>query len=179
MNDICGCGKAVDGGSLHGLSCRRSSSRHQRHSVLNDIVWTAIKRAKIPTLIELILLNGKCPDEATLIPQFQTRMQSLVCNPRHLKPAVQRTKHRRRNASSRPTRNLTPHTYPSQLPSKLLAHGINKRWSWYKQLANESHSSQYIFVSGISEFYKYRLFVDFFPRVVRNKHYINKHVVSL
>jgi len=35
--------KAVDERGLHGLACRRSTQRHQRHSQLNDIIWRAIK----------------------------------------------------------------------------------------------------------------------------------------
>jgi len=32
------CGKAVSARGLHGLACRRSGPRHQRHSQLNDIL---------------------------------------------------------------------------------------------------------------------------------------------
>jgi len=39
----CVCGKAVDARGLHGLSCRRSAARQQRHSHLNDILWRASK----------------------------------------------------------------------------------------------------------------------------------------
>ena len=45
----CACGKAVDARGPHGLSCGRSTPRHQRQSMINDIIWRAIKRAKIPT----------------------------------------------------------------------------------------------------------------------------------
>jgi len=44
------CGKAVDAQGLHGLSCRKTASRQQRHSHINDIIWRAIKRAQIPAL---------------------------------------------------------------------------------------------------------------------------------
>ena len=43
------CDKAVDARGLYWLSCRRSSPPHQHHSMPNDIMWRAIKRAKIPT----------------------------------------------------------------------------------------------------------------------------------
>ena len=43
----CSCGKYVDARGLHGLSCRRSSARQQRHAQLNDVIWRAIKRAQI------------------------------------------------------------------------------------------------------------------------------------
>ena len=68
----CACGKAVDARGLHGLSCRRSTPRHKRYYMINnDIIWRAIKRAKIPTHKEptaLIMQNGKRPDGVTLIP---------------------------------------------------------------------------------------------------------------
>ena len=35
---------------LHGLSCRRSAPRQQRHSHLNDILWRAIKQAQMPAV---------------------------------------------------------------------------------------------------------------------------------
>ena len=45
--------------------------RHQRHAMLNDIIWRAIKRAQVPAHKEptgLITHGGKRPDGATLIP---------------------------------------------------------------------------------------------------------------
>ena len=48
----CVCGKAVDARGLHGLACRRSAPRKQRHSHLNDIIWRAMKRAQIPAVKE-------------------------------------------------------------------------------------------------------------------------------
>ena len=42
----CACGKSVDARGLHGLSCKRSMARHQRQSMVNDIIWRAVKRAK-------------------------------------------------------------------------------------------------------------------------------------
>ena len=65
----CRCGKVVDARGLHGPSFRRSTPHHQRHSMLNDIVWRIIKPTKIPTHKEptgLTLSNGKSPDGATL-----------------------------------------------------------------------------------------------------------------
>ena len=38
----CLCGKPVDARGLRGLSCRRSMARHQRHSMLNDVIWRAV-----------------------------------------------------------------------------------------------------------------------------------------
>ena len=45
--------------------------RHQRHSMLNDIIWRAIKRAQISAHKEptrLITYGGKRPDGVTLMP---------------------------------------------------------------------------------------------------------------
>jgi len=68
---LCPCGKAVDARVLHGLCCRRSRPRHQRHHQMNDIVWRAIKRAQIPATkepVSLIQQDGKRHDGTTLLP---------------------------------------------------------------------------------------------------------------
>ena len=68
---ICACGKAVDSRGLHGLACRRSAPRQQRHSHMNDILWRAIKRAQVPAVKEPVSLmhqDGKRPDGTTLLP---------------------------------------------------------------------------------------------------------------
>ena len=52
-------------------ACRRSAPRQQRHSHLNDILWTAIKRAQMPAVKEPISLmrdDNKRPDGTTLLP---------------------------------------------------------------------------------------------------------------
>ena len=67
----CACGKVVDARGLHGLSCRKSAPRQQRHSHLNDIIWRAIKRAQIPAVKEPVSLmqeDNKRPDGTTLLP---------------------------------------------------------------------------------------------------------------
>ena len=56
---------AVDARGLHGLACRRSAPRQQRHSHLHDIIWRAMKRAQIPAVKEpvgLMRQDGKRPD---------------------------------------------------------------------------------------------------------------------
>ena len=68
---ICPCSKLVDARGLHGLSCKLSGPRQQRHSQMNDIIWTAIKRAQIPATKEPIGLfrhDNKRPDGVTQIP---------------------------------------------------------------------------------------------------------------
>ena len=50
-----------------GLSCRKSTPCHQRHSMLNEIVWSATRFLTYKEPTELILLKGKCLDAATLI----------------------------------------------------------------------------------------------------------------
>ena len=77
----CGCGKAAVTRGLHVLSCRRYTSRHQRHSMLNDIVLSVIKCAKIPIHKDptgLRLLNSKWPNGTTLI--LWSIGESLACD---------------------------------------------------------------------------------------------------
>ena len=67
---VCICGAMVEARGLHELSCRKSGSRHIRHSQLNDLIWRSVKRAQISAIKELIGLSrsdGKRPDGATLI----------------------------------------------------------------------------------------------------------------
>ena len=57
--------KTVSARGLHGLACRRSGPRHQRHSQLNDILWRAFKKAPVPAVKEppgLSRDDGKRPD---------------------------------------------------------------------------------------------------------------------
>jgi len=68
---VCVCGKTVDTRGLHGLACRRSARRQQRHSQMNDMLWRTIKRAQIPALKELpglLRSDDKSRDGATAIP---------------------------------------------------------------------------------------------------------------
>ena len=67
----CICDKMVDCLGLHGLSCRKSAGRSQRHNSINDIIWRACRRAKIQATKEplgLLREDGKRPDGVTLIP---------------------------------------------------------------------------------------------------------------
>ena len=64
-------GSFVGARGLHGLSCRKSVPRNVRHSLINDILWRAIKKAQVPACKEPVGLSrsdGKRPDGATLIP---------------------------------------------------------------------------------------------------------------
>ena len=76
----CACGKSVDARGQHGLSCKRSMARRQRHSMVNDIILRAVKRAKDHAHKEptgLVLQNGKRPDGATLIPWSRSKALAL------------------------------------------------------------------------------------------------------
>ena len=67
----CCCGASVDARGAHGLACKKSSGRHPRHEQLNDVVWRALQRAKIPSAKEptgLSRADGKRPDGVTLLP---------------------------------------------------------------------------------------------------------------
>jgi len=70
------CGKTVDARGFHGLACRRSASRQQRHHHLNDIIWRALKRAQIHALKEpvgLMRQDGKRPDGSTILPWSRSK----------------------------------------------------------------------------------------------------------
>ena len=62
----------IDARGLHGLSCRKSAPRQQRHSHMNDIIWRAIKRAQVPAVkepvVSLVIEDNKRPDGTTLLP---------------------------------------------------------------------------------------------------------------
>ena len=71
---VCVCGHQVDARGTHGLACQRSAGRHPRHGLLNDVIWRALQRAKIPAAKEptgLTRTDGKmalqwCRGERTL-----------------------------------------------------------------------------------------------------------------
>ena len=45
----CICGAPIEGTGLHGLSCRKSSSRIARHSAINGLIKTALSAAEVPS----------------------------------------------------------------------------------------------------------------------------------
>ena len=64
----------MDARRLHGLSCRKGTPKHIRHSQLNDLIWRVVIKAQIPAVKEPLGLtreDGKRPDGATLIPWAQ------------------------------------------------------------------------------------------------------------
>ena len=66
----CVCGIKVVVRGLQGLSCRKSTSRHIRHSQLNDLIWRVVRKVQIQAVKEQLGLTGqegKRPDSATLI----------------------------------------------------------------------------------------------------------------
>ena len=73
---VCVCGQQVDARGTHGLACKRSAGRHPRHGLLNDIIWRAMQRAKVPASKEptgLTRTDGKRPDGVTIIPWARGR----------------------------------------------------------------------------------------------------------
>ena len=78
---LCPCGKMVDSRGLYGLSCRKSVSRQQRHSQLNDIIWCTVKKAQIPASKEpvgLLCSDGKRLDGATFISWARRKVLAWV-----------------------------------------------------------------------------------------------------
>jgi len=67
----CRCGALVDAQGIHGLVCKQVPGKIARHQAVNDTVARAISAAGIPITKEpvgLTRLDGKRPDELTLIP---------------------------------------------------------------------------------------------------------------
>ena len=67
----CPCGSQVDALGTHGLSCKKSGARIQRHNALNDVVHRGLVRAGVPSNKEpagLLRSDGKRPDGVTQIP---------------------------------------------------------------------------------------------------------------
>jgi len=67
----CPCGAAVNSSGSHALSCKKSSSRIQRHNALNDLIFRALVKAGVPSVKEpsgLLRSDGKRPDGVTQIP---------------------------------------------------------------------------------------------------------------
>ena len=67
----CMCGANVDCTATHGLSCRRSPSRHNCHVAINNIIHSALSAAHIPSHLEpsgLDRSDGKHPDGVTIVP---------------------------------------------------------------------------------------------------------------
>ena len=67
----CECGQPVDKFGTHGLSCRRSAGRIQRHAMINDIIKRALGSANIPSVLEppgLATSDNKRPDGLTWMP---------------------------------------------------------------------------------------------------------------
>ena len=71
------CGVQVDGTATHGLSCKWSEGRHQRHAGVNDIIHRALSAAQLPSRLEptgLSRSDGKRPDGVTLVPWRSGRL---------------------------------------------------------------------------------------------------------
>ena len=71
------CGAQVEGTATHGLSCKWSEGRHQRHASVNEIVHHAMSAAHLPSRLEptgLVRSDGKRPDGVTLVPWKSGRL---------------------------------------------------------------------------------------------------------
>ena len=67
---VCMCGGMMDSQGLHGLACIRGSKKHARHSIINDVVYRSMARAKVQSIKEPpgLCRDGKRPDGASIIP---------------------------------------------------------------------------------------------------------------
>jgi len=77
---VCVCCKTVDTRGLHGLACRRSARRQQRHSQMNDMLWKAVERAQISAAKEpegFLRSDGKHSHRITLIPWAKGKIDGL------------------------------------------------------------------------------------------------------
>ena len=67
----CACGSQVLPNGHHGLSCRRSNGRLSRHAAISAILASAFHAASTPSWFQLpglLRVDGKGPDEVTMIP---------------------------------------------------------------------------------------------------------------
>ena len=67
---VCVCGGMMDSQGLHGLACIMGSNKHARHSIINDVVYRSMARAKVQSIKEPpgLCRDGKRPDGASIIP---------------------------------------------------------------------------------------------------------------
>ena len=73
---VCRCGRRMDAGGLHGLSCKYSAGRLPRHAALNDVVRRALQSAGVPSMLEPVGVDrgdGKRPDGITVFPYSNGR----------------------------------------------------------------------------------------------------------
>jgi len=70
-HSCCKCGTLADAQGLHGLVCKKTSSKAARHHAVNDLIAHTFTSAGIPISKEPVGLKrweGKCPDGLMLIP---------------------------------------------------------------------------------------------------------------
>ena len=143
----CVCGKAaVDARGLHGLACRRSAPRQQRHSHINDIIWRAMKRAQIPVVKEpvgLMRQDGKRPEGTTILPWSRGRPLAwdvTVPEPTlTLMSSTQPEKREQKPTMQQPTRTPSTASYQTLMcsfrwPLRQGVHGAIRRWNWFRRL---------------------------------------------
>ena len=92
---MCVCGAHVDRFGTHHLSCKKSSGRHYRHAMLNQIVKRGLASAGIPSQLEptgMFSTNEKRPDGISLVPWQQGKylVRDATCSDR-LAPSYNHT----------------------------------------------------------------------------------------
>jgi len=141
----CACGKNVDARGLHGVACRRSAPRQQRHSHMNDILWRSMKRAQIPAVkepVSLIRQDGKRPEGVTLLPWARGKPLAwdITVPDTYAESHLQDTACRPGATADKMTANKSykycdlagTHLF-SQLPLKLPGHGTRWLLNWFRR----------------------------------------------
>src|SRR5688572_14720194 len=93
----CKCGVIVESNGHHGFSCIKGAGRQHRHGMLNDVIWRAFTRAKIPAIKEpngLSRSDGKTAKGLTESPSYlgtevvawhgMSRCQTLTLHPMNI-----------------------------------------------------------------------------------------------
>ena len=82
------CDKEVDCYGTHGISCRCSERKHNRHATVNSIIHRALISAKIPSRLEptgMSRADSKCPVGKTVVP-WSWSNSGMGCHlPRHFR----------------------------------------------------------------------------------------------
>ena len=117
------------------LACKKSTQRHIRHSMLNDILWRAVKKALVPACkepVSLSRIDSKRPDGATLVPWACGKPMALGCNSaRHIRTVSrQRHFHSSRNSCRQRSRRQEGKYTDIANTHMFISVAIETGWPW-------------------------------------------------